>query len=372
MNNSAQRLTLTRLERVGLDAEINLTDGHARIHENASVRHALSNSSRIFDYAAAQTQSSLESEFFDAYGRLNGLTFPRQPLLSYSSSNLAHLVGCLLGVGTRVLWPVPSFDNIRDVVAMAGAQIVTIDEHDLEDVLFSPTSSALYDALWLTLPNNPTGLVFDEHRYRRVARHMSQIGKTLVVDHCFRSHSKTLAAFDQFQLLEESGCQYFVLEDTGKTISTLDVKVGMVMADSAGIEAIRSLNEDILLNVSPFTLALLSEIMRDWKKEAYIDTLRGTIEQNRRQVRDALELLGLSSDMKSEEVPVEWARADSVEHMQELVQSMADVGVSVLPGSNFFAGTAQLSCRHLRVALARDEELIRAGAQRMRRLAGEG
>jgi aspartate/methionine/tyrosine aminotransferase len=358
-----EKVSLTNLERSGLDAPLNLSDGHARIHDDAAITAAFASAPELFDLASNTAQSDLESEFWSIFGALNNLRFPRSPILSYSSTCLASLIGQSLGAGSRILWPVPSFDNLRDVVASAGPQIVPVDEGLIVELLLDDSTSGIYDAAWLTLPNNPSGMVLDEAIFRAIVESVARHRKVLILDSCFRAFSPTLSSFNQYEILESEQLSYFVLDDTGKTLSTLDLKVGLLTCDRASRSGIEILNEDVLLNVSSFTLALLSDIMKRWITVNYIPVLRDKIAANRTLIRAAVESCGLSSDMKSDEIPLEWARAPTPEAARYFMARCSSQGLRILPGGSFFHGARQLNCKHVRIALARDLNIVQHGVK---------
>jgi aspartate/methionine/tyrosine aminotransferase len=354
--------TSTAVERIALDAAINLADSHARVLSDGAITSVFEQAARHFEKASTASHVELERSFTGAFEELYNIRFPRPPLLAYSTSSLAGLVGTFLGLGATVTWPVPSFDNIRDMVRHAGVRIDLVPEAAVRELSEDSAMQACADAIWLTLPNNPTGFVLNQDDYARLADSAAKRGVILIIDHCFRGYSPTLLRFDQYEVLEASGCRYIVLEDTGKTISTLDLKVGMLVASRDMQPQLRVLNEDLILNVSPFILIVLTSIMRAWRDQAGLRRLRQVIEGNRITIRQAYAGSSLVPCMRSTEIPVEWLDTGSSATARDLLDGCVARGLRLLPGASFFGQPNESGSSLLRIALTRDAPVVSAGA----------
>lgn len=359
---SNARSTSTSVERFALGAQINLADSHARILADAAIRNEFETGIDHLDAASTRNQGDLEAQFIATFEELYGLKFPRPPLLSYSASSLASILGTYLGRGARIMWPIPSFDNIRDVVRTTGAEISLVPESAFAELIATPPHIPWFNTIWLTLPNNPTAFVLNSNEYARFAAYAAEAGITLVIDHCFRAYSPVTLQFDQYEILEASGCRYMVLEDTGKTVSSLDLKVGMLTGSRDVHPRLALLNENLLLNVSPFTLSVLSSIMHTWSRKSGLVALRTTIRANRQLIRDAYAGFTLTPQMHSTDMPVEWLTAGSKQEISDLLKSCAAGGLQLLPGASFFGRPNEMGSSFLRVALARDTPVVQAGA----------
>jgi hypothetical protein len=133
--------TSTSVERTALAANINLSDSHARLHHDQAILHAFQSVDQHFTYACSRSQESLETEFIAEFAEIYGLSFPRTPLLSYSTSCLAEVIGTFLGSDAKILWGIPSFDNIRDVVRTSGPRIALVPETTFIQIIKDPPPS---------------------------------------------------------------------------------------------------------------------------------------------------------------------------------------------------------------------------------------
>ena len=255
--------TNTALERLAINSGVNLSDAHARAPLGPVGAQSVANLDRLFDEASRMAQYSAEGELVGAFERLGGVHFPRAPQISYSSSSLVIVIANYLRrVNCRVHILDPCFDNIRDLLVTAGLSVDAISESAVLDSSNRLQQMGRGDVLWLTAPSNPTGWVLDAREYSRVAGTCADNGVLLVVDHCFRFFSPTTSSFDQYEILERSaGLEYITIEDTGKTTSLLDLKVGLLVASASLELPLRLLNEEVLLNVSPFACVVIARAL---------------------------------------------------------------------------------------------------------------
>ena len=89
--------------------------------------------------------------------------------------------------------------------------------------------------------------------------------KLLIIDRCFATFAMVdggVPWFDVYELLESSGVSYLVIEDTGKTWPVQDAKCAILMTSEDIYPAIYDIHTSVLLNVSPFTLNMLTRYLR--------------------------------------------------------------------------------------------------------------
>ena len=279
--------TNTEYERLGLSALINLSDGHARCPLTASQRAIVAQLPKDFEDASGQSQDALEAAFADAFFRLarqESVRSCRPPVLfSYSASNAIQIVANYLTArGGPVVLIEPCFDNIPRLLARERNEVIPVSEGVLSDPelawkVVPPGASAL----WLVMPNNPTGLIVSAGALRILAAVCRSRNCVLVCDFCFRFFSDEFLSWDQYETLIESGVSFVAIEDTGKTWSTLDMKVGMFVASPELHRPLHARNEDLLLNVSPFHLLVLTRFIEDSLECGLAESVRGIIEANR-------------------------------------------------------------------------------------------
>ena len=83
------------------------------------------------------------------------------------------------------------------------------------------------------------------------------------MDYCFRFYMEQLGAWDQYSMLNNSQCSYIAIEDTGKTWSLSDIKVGVTVCSRDASDLIHRLHDELLLNVSGVHLSILAAFIND-------------------------------------------------------------------------------------------------------------
>ena len=261
-------LTSTEYERESLGEVINLSDGHARQPLTVTQQAIVDRSPEIFRYAHRVSQFHLESAFVRAFLHLAGepqVFPPERYFLSYSSSSAIGMIALYCQRHQKSVALIePIFDNIPNTLKAAGVPLEVLPEEmlraaDLTDVL----QQIAADVVWIVCPNNPTGHVLSEAVFDSLVEGCERLGKTLVVDFCFRFYAPDLATWSQYERLQRSGVSFITIEDTGKTWATQDMKIGMLVCSDDLHDEFYHRHDDLLLNVSPFHLALLTEFIAD-------------------------------------------------------------------------------------------------------------
>jgi aspartate/methionine/tyrosine aminotransferase len=227
------------------------------------------------------------------------------------------------------------------------------------------------DALFLVDPNNPTGFtLLSEGRpaFEEVVRFCVDHGKLLIIDRCFASFALMDGSarwFDIYDLLESSGVSYIVIEDTGKVWPLQDAKCAILMASRDIYPAIYDIHTSVLLNVSPFTLNMLTRYLRDSENDGFA-SVRNVISTNRTELGLALAETPVQLTQPRVNVSVAWLDisrlgVDSVNFQRKLVAR----DVYVLPGTYFFWNERHKGNRYVRVALAREPRMFRAAARQL-------
>jgi aspartate/methionine/tyrosine aminotransferase len=226
--------------------------------------------------------------------------------------------------------------------------------------------------VWIVCPNNPTGHVLSESAFETLIDCCRRLGKTLVVDFCFRFYAPDLAEWGQYERLERSGISFITIEDTGKTWATLDMKIGMLRCSEDLREEFYHRHDDLLLNVSPFHLALLTAFIGDTIVHGADATIGYFVRENLDTVRYAFagSVLSLTSDA-APAVTVAWIRIDADVSGEELWAALRKRNIHILPGSNFYWQTPAKGRSFIRIPLARDPELMRRAAPIVASVANE-
>ncbi|WP_219639562.1 pyridoxal phosphate-dependent aminotransferase [Cohnella sp. CFH 77786] len=354
---------LTRYESIGINRTFNLADGHAHQPQSVSQRQIVGRLPELFDEAEYARQSDLEEEFrglfYGLAGQRTAATLPRA-LCCYSASLSTDLIATYAASrGLRVALLHPCFDNLATIMKRREVPLVPLSEQQLSPERLDDTFANLAaDAVFLTLPNNPTGFEMSREAWERLVSLCGRFDKLLILDFTFRFFSRQ-PFWDQYELLEQSGIRYLAVEDTGKTWPTQDLKCS-ILAMSPDLHAdILELHNDILLNVSPFILRLLNEYLKDTEREGLPSAIWATIDRNRQMVREAIDSTFLFPENPDSTISVEWLRIRNPSiRSVDLVDRLHGHGLGILPGDHFYWADLSEGERFVRFALARSPEMV--------------
>lgn len=370
--NPLGRTTSTTYERRSLDRAVNLSDAHCRQPLTASQIEIVERFPELFYEARKQSQSELEEAFLAAFLRLAGEPMHQDVsryMLSYSASSaITMVVSHCARAGKRVALIEPVFDNISSILRRENVELVPLSEQDCT-VEHLPRAIARLEpaVVWLVSPNNPTGWTLSEPEFRTLVQCCADRGCTLVLDSSFRFFSPVPIGWSQYEVLEGSGISYIVLEDTGKTWPTSEIKVGLTVCSPDMYKDMYRLHDDLLQSVSPFHLRVLTEFIEDSSRNGVERSVLPVVLQNRSILRSILPdgPLEFITDMRSP-VSVDWLLLRDGLDCGDFVHEAIRAGVHVLPGTNFFWKQPDRGRNFVRVALARDPQLVREGAQLLR------
>jgi enduracididine biosynthesis enzyme MppP len=362
---------LTQLELAGLDAEVNVADGHARQELSAGQQRIIDHLPELFTRAAsrpvAELQRAAHAAFFEVFGQHDRPRQPDQVLSCYSSSVAMEILARSLvrEVDTVALLH-PTFDNIPDILTGVGLRLLPLEEDVLGggdlDRAIPPTVGCVF----ATTPNNPTGRVLPQRRLRELADLCLARDLVLALDTSFRGFD-VRAHYDHYAVLEASRCRYVVIEDTGKLWPTLDLKVGLLVSSGNVGLPLGLVYSDLLLGVSPLILVMVERFALD-AANGGLDELHDHIRRNRELLRETL--TGVPA--------VTFPDADSrvsVERLEcqgwtgsEIWEVLRARNVHVLPGRQFYWADHARGERFFRVALARPHRTVAAAARELRQI----
>lgn len=360
---------LTELEFMAINSPLNFADGHARQNLTAGQLRIINDLPMIFSECTDTPVQEIEQEAIKSYFTLLGQhSFPRaanRVLSCYSSSVAMEIVAhSLISSMDSLLLLHPTFDNIPDILREVGMRLVPLPEEqlhggDLDAALLAPVGG-----IFVTTPNNPTGRVLSRERLRALARQCAHHNKVLVLDTSFRGFD-TRAHYDHYQVLEASGCQWVVIEDTGKLWPTLDLKVGWLVTGDLLELPVQKIYSNILLGVSPVVLALADRFAADAASGGLSD-LHRFIADNREMVRCGLAgIPGISfPDITNRGSVERIALADRTG--SDVWRAMRDRNVYVLPCEKFYWADPSLGGNELRIALARSAESLATAVSELR------
>jgi aspartate/methionine/tyrosine aminotransferase len=365
------RSSLTEWEWHGLRKQYNLADGHAHHKLRDDEQQVIS---RVVDILAATGTASperheraFENAFFSlAQQSLHG-GGSSSPIFHYSSSISIDVVAkALAATGrNRVALIRPTFDNLPKLLRRSGLTLLPIaDELVWTDRSYLRARLKVTDALFLVAPNNPTGTEPTRAELEMVVEECLSNHCVLVVDFTFRFFSG-LARWDQYDVVHKTeDLDYFLIEDTGKTWSLADLKVGILSASRRLRRVAQLVTDELLLNVSPIILQLLEQLIRLEAEHGSPDNESATsagalVMTNRHQLRRALKETAVTFPYATSRVSVEWLQLPIDWSSVQLAAWLAEEGIAVLPGEAFYWDSPIQGDSYLRVALMRPPDYFR-------------
>ena len=184
-----------------------------------------------------------------------------------------------------------------------------------------------------------------------------------MIDSCFRAFD-TRAQYDSYAVLDESGVEYVVIEDTGKLWPAGGIKLGFTVTSARNRLPIVEVAADILLTAGAFATAVVEAFALDMAAGG-LATLQARIDGNRAILREELARSSIAPP-RGRRFPGERRRASSSRGAcpaRGCGASSSARGVHSVPCRPFYWARPSVGERYLRVALAREPEVVRRAAQ---------
>ncbi|GLY33454.1 pyridoxal phosphate-dependent aminotransferase [Kineosporia sp. NBRC 101731] len=366
---------LTQREVAALGETLNLADGHAfrawTDQENALVDRLPS----LFRQDDRLRLNDITETYFETFFGLSGQTLDRQAGARFpcftASSGIELIANHLRLAGKSVTLIEPCFDNLKDILRRHQVPLTPLPDDVLQgdaQALEERLDSIDTDVLFLVSPNNPTGTTVSEATLIQILNFCSRRGVMLILDTCFRFYQPDADVYDQYKLLIDADIDWIVIEDTGKTWPTLEIKAPFLSVSRRLAADIDHINSDFLLHVSPFALRLLTGFL-ELSGADDRDAVRGLVRHNRGLLREALASTFLTP-VEQPFMSVSWLRIDPELRGeltgQDVTQDLAQQGIHVLPGNDFFWSDERLGDPYVRVALVRDTSTFTQAADVIR------
>lgn len=345
------------------DGGLNLTDGHARLLLTAEQAAIVERIPAMFTEASRRPFPHIEREahaaFLSAIGQHTAPVGTGRILSCYSSTLATDIVARALPAGAQIAVLHPTFDNIADLFRTRGLSLVPLTETAL---LEQDWPAPPVQAIVVTHPNNPTGLITPEGHLRSLAEHAARHGQTVIVDASFRGQVRE-AQYDTYAVLDEAGADWIVIEDTGKLWPVHELKIGLLAFSERHRTAIERAFSESLLAASPVVLQLVTALSGDWVTGGY-ERARELVERNRVVVKETVGAVGLQladphSQISVARVELPGDGPDSSLLYKDLVAR----GVHVLPCAPFHWADPESGLRFIRLSLARPYETVQIGAK---------
>lgn len=360
---------LTSWEWEALGNGYNIADGHAHQGQSREYLEIVNNLPKLYFGAEKKSQKEIQNRFEEIFFELAGQKSYKKlqpPLYQYACSLSIEAVANYLRLKNKsVALLHPTFDNLADILKRHKIPMVALEEKAITQP-GKELEGLQTDALFLVCPNNPTGLELTKHQYIAIINYCQKYNKLLILDYSFRFYSSH-TTWDQYELLIESGIDFIVLEDTGKTWPTLELKVGITLANDSVYQYLLDITNDFLLNVSPFTLTLLTEYMNvERKNKSHLGSQK-IVAANRVSLRKILEELPLEEVNPNSKLSVAWIKLPNMWNSMSFCKWLGNHGVHVLPGGPFYWNNPRLGDSYIRIALARPRDYFKNAINHFRK-----
>ena len=360
---------LTTYEIETLPQRYNLADGHAYRRWTSAEEAVIDSSAHLFKSNNRRQQFEIERDYirdFLKLGRQTGDENALASLMCFTASMAFEIVANFLRLHQfRLALIEPCFDNLADIFLRHQVPLSPIPDSLLEapeEEFESALQDLNVDAICLVTPNNPTGLTLAESNLRRLLSFCQERGVLLILDNCFRAYLPRQQIYDQYRLVLESGVDAVLVEDTGKTWPTSEIKAPFfaVTRKNGLFDRIYKIYTDFLLHVSPVGIKLVHEFIRV-SLDDDMASIQEVIEVNRQALYRNLAGTFLIP-CERQFACIAWLRIDHSLSGLELKQLLDQQGVFVLPGNQFFWHDRRQGEKFIRVALARDADMFREAA----------
>ena len=380
-----QPLTAYEYDAINTASAVNLSDGHAYHELPTALSHIPQEISTLWSTASSMTPRDAENRLRSAWALASGSIAMGEvgtwKVCPTASNSLDIIAAWCASRHMRVAMVEPTFDNLA---LLFRRRMVTLSPLPLAaDEMIASNNFQDADAIVLVTPNNPTGRTYSEGELAELAQSCDRAGKTLIIDNTFRFYRDN--TFDDIQVLENSGVEYIVVEDSGKTFPTLEMKASPMLY-SRTLTDLTDIYEEVYLCTSPVVALMISSMLDVVSTGDGVDNcIMGLINDRRHRLRDALTNTGLDVALESVEsrLPLEWIDCSRT-HMHDLeVEQILRTrfGLHVLPGRNFWWSSAGKQADgplsdgrsdRIRMSLARPANKFEEGIRRLTALATEG
>jgi histidinol-phosphate/aromatic aminotransferase/cobyric acid decarboxylase-like protein len=282
-------------------------------------------------------------------------------LVAYYAAGVAiDVVGrCLAGRTDTVAVIHPTLDCLPALIRSRGVNVVPFAESRLDR---SDPLAGLdgVGGLYIANPNNPTGRIVDEVRLRRLAEACAERGVALAIDACFRAFDLRVQ-YDSYAVLDETGVDYVVIEDTGKLWPLGGIRLSFLVFAEGSKLGIPEASADLLYQAPPFATLVVEAFAKDMSQGG-MQVIHDRLAANRAILAAALdgtpngELVDGRSKVSMSLIRL--ADRGSTRLWGRLLRE----GVHAVPGRPIWWARPTEGERYLRVALAREPDVIsRAG-----------
>jgi len=361
--------TVTQLMHAFGEAPTNVAEGYPSWELTPSQHRIIDRLPQLMHAAYEHPYSTLEANAQRAL--LWGLGQRTAPIgtgqvLSYYSAGVAiDIVGRCLAARTDAIGVIhPTLDCLPGLMRARGPSAVPVSEARLrrrDPLAGLPPIGGLY----IANPNNPTGRILDPDELRRLAEACARRDVALAIDSCFRVFDER-AQYDTYAVLDATGVDYVVIEDTGKLWPTGGVRLAFLAFPAHSKLGIPEASADLLFVAPPFACLLVEALALDMAAGG-MAVIHERIAANRATLAAALEGCPVATLAEPEsKVSVGLVQLDASWTSTRLWGRLIRRGVNAVPGRPIWWASPRAGERYLRVALARAPEVIERAAREIR------
>jgi aspartate/methionine/tyrosine aminotransferase len=321
---------------------IDLADGYAELDPIVELR------ADLFSHLKSTPRRRLEAEFLARYQRVSGESVDVNDVVFFlTASQAIGVVAKHLAAGgvRRIGIPEPTFDNLPRLLVAAGLEPVPVAEND--EALLDAAGSL--DAIFLVLPNNPTGWTPSRRALAALPAAARRSGCLVVIDRTCRFLQE-----EQYPEILGAGFEWIDIEDTGKTWTTGGTKVAFVRAKSSlTLDAIWEGLDMHMKCVPALNLHIAAEVIA---REDGAERIRRAIGLNREVLVNTLGPLGFELASRPLGVALLRLPQDCALGSTHLAEKVLTEGVEIMAGGRFFWHSPKAGEPFIRVSLARPTE----------------
>lgn len=357
--------SLTQMQLLGVGSGTNVAEGYPRFAPTPAQAAILARLPELMAEAQSTPYPVLETRahaaFLHALGQATAPVGSGRILSFYASSVAVDVVATALARRVRTIGVIhPVIDCIPALLRSRGLTLVPISEPSLKrGDLFERHTGV--EAVLCANPNNPTGTVLTASELERLAAACVEHSAPLVIDQCFRAFD-TRVQYDTYAVLDRTGVEYVIVEDTGKLWPTAGVKLGFLAWSAGSRLEISEVAADVLLTAPPFSVVVVEQFAEDMARGG-LRALHERIADNRAVLRAALDgNPRISQADGTSRVSVSRLRLARGMTGTRLWGRLLQLGVHSVPCRPFHWADPRAGERFLRIALAREPEVVeRAG-----------
>ncbi len=359
--------SVTQLMHAFGDIETNVAEGYPRFAFTASQQAIVDRLPAFMAEAHRVPYPTLEARaqrsLLDAVGQATAPVGTGRILSYYAAGVAIDLVGrCLAQQTKRVAVIHPTLDCLPALIRSRGVEVVPFHEARMNrrDPLEGLDGIG---GLYIATPNNPTGTVLDPRRLRKLAESCAQRGVALAIDACFRVFDPR-AQYDHYAVLDETGVDYVILEDSGKLWPLGGVRLSFLAFPAHSKLGIPEASADLLLMAPPFSTLVVEAFGHDLA-DGGMRVIHERMAANRAILAKALagsEAAELA--YRDSKVSMSLIKLAPGLSSTRLWGRLLRRGVSAVPGRPIWWARGGQGEHFLRVALAREPEVLeRAGRE---------